>query len=293
MTLASVVIRTYNEERWIGTCLERIFSQEFEGDFEVIIVDSGSKDKTVEIARQFNTKIFDLPGPFIAGWAINFGIERSGGEYIVILSAHAIPIGEKWMNNLIRNFNERKVAGVYGRQIPLPDCNPLDARGLTEQFGTERKIQAKTFFFSNANSAIRRSIWREIPFDSRAKASEDQWWAKRVLERGYVIVYEPSAAVMHSHNETLRQAYRRAREQAAQMKEIAQPSGSISTLSHRIFSDWRFIIKNRYSPKWLVISPLQRFARGLGWYMGARKSGAKNANPVIRGAWWGRKRKSW
>lgn len=82
---------------------------------------------------------------------------------------------------------------------------------------------------------------------------------KNVQQKGYVIVYEPSAAVMHSHNETLRQAYRRALREASEMKEITkerhQPRGSILSLSHRIFLDWRFIVKNRYSPKWLIIAP--------------------------------------
>jgi len=208
MIAVSVIIRTYNEEKSIGTCLEKIFSQQFAGDFEVIIVDSYSTDRTIDIARRFSTKILYLP--FSSGRSINYGIERSEGEYVIILSAHAIPIDEHWMSNLIRNFDDQKVAGVYGRQIPQPDCNPMDARDIANLFGTERKIQTEDPFFSNANSAIRRSLWEETPFDDKAIASEDHLWARNVQQRGYVIVYEPSAAVMHSHNETLRQAYRRA-----------------------------------------------------------------------------------
>ena len=276
MTSVSVIIRTYNEEKSIRACLQRVFSQKFDGDFEVIIVDSYSTDKTIQIARQFDTKIFYLP--FSSGRSINYGINKSTGGHVIILSAHAIPVDDNWMSNLTRNFDDQKVAGIYGRQIPRPDCNPMDARDLASLFGGERKIQTGDPFFSNANSAIRRAIWNQIPFDDRAKATEDRLWAQRVLDRGYVIVYEPSAAVMHSHNETLRQAYRRRLREVRQGCKVGpmtkgklQLKASILSLSHRVFLDWAFIIKKRYSAKWLLIGPLRRFVQGWAWYIGSHK----------------------
>jgi len=271
----SVIIRTYNEEKFIKIYLGKVFSQQFSGDLEVILVDSYSTDKTIEIARQFDTKIFYLP--FSSARSINYGIEGAKGEYVIVLSPHAIPVDDRWMINLVRNFDDPKVAGVYGRQIPLPDCSPLDARDLQDFFGTERKVQSEDPFFSNANSAIRRSIWKEIPFDDRARAAEDRLWAKNVQQQGYLIIYEPSAVVMHSNNDTLGQSYRRAWKHAAHLKghgmitNEPEVGKGILSLTRRIFSDWGFIIKNRYSPKWLSIAPFQRFARGLGWYMGSRQ----------------------
>lgn len=272
MTVVSVIIRTYNEERWIGTCLERVFSQEFDGDFEVVIVDSYSTDKTIEIAKQYDTKILCLP--YSPGRSINYGIERSDGEYIIILSAHAIPVDSRWMHNLIRNLDDPKVAGVYGKQIPLPDCNPLDVRDTLRSFGPRREIHTEGCSFYNASSAIRRSLWKEIPFPESTESAEDPPWAKEVLEKGYAIVYDPSAAVMHSHNETLKQAYKRqwiAGFTQAEMKGAIPRHWFILRVGYSVLLDWVFIIRNGYSPKWLLVSPLQRFLRSLGWYIGYYK----------------------
>jgi len=273
----SVIIRTYNEERYIKTCLGKVFSQQFPGSFEVIVVDSYSTDKTIAIARQFDTKIFYLP--YSSARSIDYGIERSEGEYIIVLSAHAIPADNEWMSNLVRNFDHPKVAGVYGRQIPHPDGSPLDARDILDLYGTDRKVQTEDPFFSNTNSAIRRSVWEEIPFDDRSIYAEDRFWARNVQQKGYLIIYEPSAIVMHSHKDTLRESYRRAWKCAFDMKQLGMTKDNpkigirkgILSLTRRILLDWSFIIKNRYSPKWLLIAPFQRFARGLGWYMGLRQ----------------------
>ena len=268
----SVIIRTYNEERWIGTCLQRVFSQDFNGDIEVIIVDSYSTDKTIEIAKQYDTKIVYLP--YSPGKSINYGIENSDGEYIIILSAHAIPVDNKWMHNLIRNLDDIKVAGVYGRQIPHPDCNPLDVRDTQYCFGPDRKMQTEACFFHNANSAIRRSLWKEIPFREGMEASEDQAWAKEVQGRGYAIIYDPSASVMHSHNETLKQTYKRHWTIGFTTAAIQEPipmQRFILRVGYSVLLDWFFIVRNGYSPKWLLISPLQRLTRSLGLRIGSYK----------------------
>lgn len=268
----SVIIRTYNEERWIGTCLQRVFSQDFDGDIEVIIVDSYSTDKTIEIAKQYDTKIVYLP--YSPGRSINYGIENSDGEYIIILSAHAIPVDNKWMHNLIKNLDDPNVAGVYGKHIPHPDCNPLEVRTMLRIFGPYREIHTEGCFFHNANSAIRRSLWKEIPFREEMEASEDQAWAKEVQGRGYVIIYDPSAAVMHSHNETLKQTYKRHWLVGFTLASIQEPIPTqwfILRVGCGVLLDWFFILRNGYSPKWLLISPFQKFTRCLGLRIGSNK----------------------
>src|SRR5581483_3781655 len=91
------------------------------------------------------------------------------------------------------------VAGAYGKQEPLPDTNSLDKRDLLTVFGQERRVQEKDYFFHNANSMIRRSVWERIPFDEEIAGVEDRDWARRVLDEGYKLIYEPYAAVYHHH----------------------------------------------------------------------------------------------
>jgi glycosyltransferase involved in cell wall biosynthesis len=196
--LASIIIRTKNEERWIGKCLTAVFGQEFK-DFEVILVDNNSRDRTIEKAKNFNVKIVNYQGEFKPGKAINLGIRNSSGKHIVCLSGHCIPVNNQWLGELIKEIELPGVAGVYGRQEPLPFSSELDKRDLLYTFGQERKVQTKDSFFHNANSVIKREIWQKIPFDEETKHIEDRIWAKEVLKQEYKIIYTPEARVYHYH----------------------------------------------------------------------------------------------
>ncbi|MDP2947540.1 MAG: glycosyltransferase [Nanoarchaeota archaeon] len=197
--MVSIIIRTKNEERWIGKCLSVVFNQDFK-DFEVILVDSGSQDRTIEKAKQFPVKVVNYDDKeFKPGKAINEGIKVSTGNYIAILSGHCIPTNNQWLSNLVREIEVPEVAGVYGKQEPLPFSSDLDKRDLLTVFGLDRKIQTKDTFFHNANSLIKKSVWQEISFDEEVLHIEDRIWAKEVLKRGYKIVYTPEASVYHYH----------------------------------------------------------------------------------------------
>ena len=195
----SIIIRTYNEERWIAHCLRVIFSQDFD-NFEVIVVDNNSSDHTVEIAKRYPvTSIINID-KFIPGKAINDGIRASTGNYIVCISAHCIPKNNQWLDNLFSNFKDnKKIAGVYGRQLPLSYTSDADKRDLLITFGQDKKIQVKDYFFHNANSMFSRDIWNKFPFDEDATNIEDRIWGKEVTQAGYQIIYEPSAQVYHYH----------------------------------------------------------------------------------------------
>jgi len=198
----SIIIRTKNEERWITPCLRAVFNQTF-NNFEVIIVDNKSTDKTIEKARQFPIKdvIHYEDGRYLPGKALNIGIKKTEGDFIACLSGHCIPNSVRWLQNLRENFSkEAAVMGVLGRQEPVPFTPDADKRDLAIAFGLERKVQKKDPFFHNANSMIRKDIWKDIPFDETVTNIEDRVWAKEVLKDGRGrIIYEPAASVCHYH----------------------------------------------------------------------------------------------
>lgn len=198
MSEVSIIIRTKDEESWISACLNSVFNQRFK-DFEVIIVDNGSTDKTIEKTKQFNVKIIDNPGEYKPGSALNLGIRASSGKYIVCLSGHCIPVNDQWLENAICNIRYPNTAGVYGRQEPLSFSSVFDKRDLFITFGLDKKIQTKDSFFHNANSIIKKSVWEKIPFNEQVVNIEDIIWAKEVLKQGYKIVYEPKFSVYHYH----------------------------------------------------------------------------------------------
>ena len=197
--LVSIIIRTKNEERWIVPCLESLFNQTYK-NFEIIIVDNCSTDKTIEKAKQFKISKIVKIKKFLPGKAINMGIKKSKGTYAVILSAHAIPTNSLWLEKLVKAIEEEeKFAGVYGRQEPMSFSSPSDKRDMLLVFGLDRKYQIKDSFFHNANSIIRRKIWNKIIFDEKVTNIEDRIWAQEAINSGYKIMYEPEASVYHYH----------------------------------------------------------------------------------------------
>lgn len=195
--MISIIIRTKNEERWITSCLKAVFNQEYK-DFEVIIVDNNSTDKTVMKAKLFDVRVIYIDD-YLPGKALNMGVRASKGDFIACLSAHCIPVNSSWLSNLLRNFDSDKIAGVYGRQEPMSFSSDFDKRDLLITFGLDRKVQIKDSFFHNANSLIRKDVWEKIPFVEAITNIEDRVWAKEVLKSGYNLIYEPEASVYHYH----------------------------------------------------------------------------------------------
>jgi glycosyltransferase involved in cell wall biosynthesis len=200
------VIRTLNESELIGRCLETIDGQR--GDFvvDVVVVDSGSTDATVDIARANGARVVELsPDEFDYSKALNVGIRAASGDVVVSLSAHAIPTHEDWLERMTAPFADARVAGVASRQVPWPGAPWQEVHRLEHQFPEEHRVYddpGDPIVFSNAASAIRRSAWLEHPFT--LPAAEDYDWAKRVVGAGWSVVYEPGASVFHSHKESAR-----------------------------------------------------------------------------------------
>ena len=174
---------------------------------DTVVVDSGSTDDTVEIARSYNARIVNiLPGDFDYSKALNLGIEQTGADVVVSLSAHAIPVNGEWLERMTNPFEDPHVAGVSSRQVPWPHAPWQEVHRLGHQFGetgcTYSDENREKIVFSNAASAIRRSVWRDLPF--KLSAAEDLEWAQRTVAAGWLIVYEPRAAVFHSHHESAR-----------------------------------------------------------------------------------------
>jgi rhamnosyltransferase len=195
--LASIIIRTKNEERWISSCLQKVFSQTYK-NVEVILVDNGSNDQTLNRAKEYPVKVVTIDD-FYPGKAINLGIKEAQGDYIVCLSGHCIPVNEHWLEHLLKDIDDPKIAGIYGRQEPFSFSSPLDKRDLLTVFGLDKKLQVKDHFFHNANSAFRKEVWKKYPFNEDVTNVEDRIWGKRVIDEGFNILYEPNASVYHWH----------------------------------------------------------------------------------------------
>lgn len=217
MPETSIIIRTFNEERHLPDLLRAIKGQSYR-DYEIIIVDSGSSDKTLEIAKEFTDTILQIENrDFTFGYSLNLGCKQARGRYLVFVSAHILPVDVNWLQNIIEPFKDEKVAMVYGRQIGNQETKFSEKRDFQRLFG-------KTALYpNNANSAIRRDLWQKYPFDEYLFGLEDIEWAKRVAKDGFLIHYEPKASIYHIHHEKWPQVFNRYRREAIAAARIGLP----------------------------------------------------------------------
>jgi rhamnosyltransferase len=212
MARASILILCKNEAGNIGTCLEAVFGQKGAGRFEVIVVDSGSTDGTVEVARRFPGRLEKIPaGTFHHAKTSNYAAGLASGEILVYLAADAFPTSDNWLRALLWNFEDQDVGAAYGRHLPKAGSGFEREDALSTIYGEVRLVKEpatrgqlgyRYYHMSTVNAAIRRDVWEATKFPEELKVFEDLGIAKRILDRGWKIVYEPAASVYHSHHHT-------------------------------------------------------------------------------------------
>ena len=208
------MIRAKNEARFIGQTLAAVFDPAALQPRQVVVVDSGSTDGTLEIVQQYPTCLVQIrPDEFTYGYALNLGVAQVDAEIVATLSAHSLPADPDWLRHLIEPFAaEARVAGVYGRQLPRANATVFELIGmrLTGLLSDTPRLLDRQPLFSNANGAFRRALWLEHPFDEQVGGAEDIAWVRTMQERGLLIAYQPTAAVYHSHGEPILKHLRRA-----------------------------------------------------------------------------------
>jgi len=215
MPETSIVIRTLNEEKHIGNLLKGVAEQSYK-DYEVIVVDSGSTDRTLEIARSHSVRIIEIPSrDFTFGYALNVGCKAAKGKYLVFVSAHILPVDRHWLGNLVAGFKDAEVGMAYGRQMGAPQSKFSETRDFTRLFSiTASNSRAPLPYANNANAAVRKDLWEKHPFDEYLFGLEDIDFARKVTADGLLVRYEPTAAIYHIHEERWPQVFNRYRREA-------------------------------------------------------------------------------
>lgn len=220
--MISVVIRAYNEEKYLPSVLSKLKTQDLDDDrLEIILVDSGSTDKTVEIAKDFNCEIVSIKKEeFSFGRSLNIGCEKARGDYLVLLSAHCIPYDENWLTQLLEPLKSSKVALTYSRQVGGDVTKFSEDQVFKKYYPSEAAIKEPPFFCNNASSAIKKSLWQEKRFDEDLTGLEDLEWAKYYYQKRYSIVYCAKSVVYHLHEENWKRIQIRFEREAYALREI-------------------------------------------------------------------------
>lgn len=259
---ASIILLTLNAGEKFRKVLKAVFKQTY-NNFEVIIIDSSSIDNTLEYAKRYPIKIFKIPrSDFGHGKTRNLGARLAQGRYVVYLSQDAIPYDNNWLANLLINLKKEDVAGVFGKQIPNITANPLDSFSYKEDYPDIKKnisiqnYKKNNVIFSNVNSAVKKSIILEYPYTENIPASEDFGWAIDIIKKNYKLIYEPTAAVIHSHEFSFINTIKLYFDQGVSYSQIYQHENSTYLMlnsKRRFINKIKYLIKN-YKYPWILIS---------------------------------------
>jgi len=314
----SIVIPTLNAGADLEASLRMIFSQATRWPIEVIVVDSGSSDDTVAVARKFPVRLFLIPRErFGHGRTRQWAIEQAAGDYVAFLSQDAIPADEHWLAPLVEALeSDPEVAGAYSRQLPKPGCDAIArARverwltGRTERVVTQIRSRAdyddlppwnKRLFinFDDVSSMVRADLMQRFPL-ADVPFGEDLEWSRRVLEGGFKVVFEPGSRVYHSHATSLRRNYTRAFVDHRSMKAelgvdfyaqmfSSSPLKLAAATLDQIAGDLRCVAQSDMSAlsklKWMASAPIVEVAEKAGCLLGAaaaRRQGGGNRAKIL------------
>jgi rhamnosyltransferase len=267
--------------------LEAIASQQVDDQVEIVVVDSGSSDGSPDRARELGAKVHQIPASeFVHGATRNLAARLSGGDILVFTTQDAVPADDQWLARLVRALDGDDVAGAYGRQLAHEDATPPEQFFLDFMYGPEPRVQRlagieelsfEQTLFSNVNSAIPRSVWEANPFRDDVTMSEDQEWSRRMLLAGHTIVYEPEAAVRHSHAYTLRGAFRRFYDSGASAGRSYVAGAESHAALRRAFrryavGELRWLWRTGRR-RWIPYTVVYELAKLTGLQLGLRKQG--------------------
>lgn len=237
--LVSIIMRSYNEGWALRETLPALRAQAYT-NWELLVIDSGSTDGSVELIRQSHPAHFVqiTPQAYNPSRVMNQGMQMARSPYAIFLNADATPQGSNWLAPLATALFDPQIAAVFGRQIPRPDCQAVYAHDYERCFGSEPEAARWDHFFSMASSGIRKDIWALRGFLEKMQYSEDDEYTRWCRAQGYRVVYRPESIVMHSHNYTAAQVYRRSFGEGQALAVISPQKGDDFAWPRYLFLGW-------------------------------------------------------
>jgi rhamnosyltransferase len=232
------------------------------------VVDSGSPDRTLEVARRLADRVIQIaPEHFTYGRALNIGAAVASAPVHFALSAHCFPHRRDWIECSLEHYRNPQVAGTagYGRGGPGEDrTGGRDGGGVVYQDLALLEAHPFQGLSSHAGS-WRASLWERFPYNESMESAEDREWSWRVLKEGWVIALDPALGIATRHRtaEGLRHWYRISRRDVRAVATFMPlPPYRLSDLAR----EWwdigplkrRFGLRARLSP-WRALSLVARY----------------------------------
>lgn len=309
---ATVTILTYNGERYLADILSAVAAQRLDVPFEVLVIDSGSTDRTLEIlAEHPEVRVHTIPNSeFGHGRTRNLAAHLAGGRVVVYLTHDAVPANDRWLYEILKPFelNDR-IAAVMGKQVARPRCFPLlkyEIRSVFAGFGpdfgtsvfyaddfiTSEAVSNAVTFHSDVNAAGRRDVLTgPVPYRDVSYA-EDQLLGRDLVAAGYLKAYAARAVVVHSNDMTLAEYDDRMVAETRGLREVgidvAVPSLPVVArmVVRGVVRDQLAIVRDReYSRRrklyWSVLNPLYHVQKWRGVRRGASSPMPEVGPPTV------------
>jgi rhamnosyltransferase len=266
----SIIMRSKNSDWVIDQALAGLFSQTFR-DFELLVVDSGSTDRTLDIVRQYPARLISIEAKeYYPGAVLNRAIREAKGDIIVFQNSDVVPLSPETLARLVAAFDDPKVDAAFGRQLPRPEAHSWVRRDYEVSF-PERGPAPAWMAYSLPLAAMRRSAWEKHHFYTDAWGSEDAEWGVWAKRNGLVVRYVADAIVMHSHNYTLKELYGRRFIEGEADAFIHRDEDSPARLVRRVLgSTLRDVVYHigARDLRGLVASPIRRAVYHYGYFKG-------------------------
>jgi rhamnosyltransferase len=293
----TVAILTKNPGPIFKEVLAAVLAQKMPQPYEVLVVDSGSSDGTVEFLRgQQGIRLLEIKSSeYGHGRTRNLAVSQAKGEYIAMITHDAKPADSSWLANLIAPLqNDASVAGVFGRHLAYPEARPWTKRDLIAHFdhfltwplvmGIEDKeryardpgYRQVMHYFSDNNACLRKSVWDQINYPD-VDFAEDQLWAQAIMEAGHKRAYAHDAVVYHSHDYSVRDTFRRSFDESRALKRLFgyDLCPSLAHGAYQVFActrrDEKYLkatVGFRKGYKLALILPMLHLAKQMGFYIG-------------------------
>lgn len=219
--MISVVIPVLNGEEYLDEVLDAVTAQVIDEPFEVLVIDSGSTDRSLKIvAAHHGVRLLEIEkSEFGHGRTRNLGVQNTSGELIAFLTQDATPASEHWLAAYRDAFRlAPNMGAAFGPHLARPGVSPLMARLLRDHFeqfegpddpeAPVLQYPGDAIFLSNSNSCISREAWEAAPFRDISYA-EDQAFGVDLFKNGFVKAYVPGAAALHSHDYGMVESFKR------------------------------------------------------------------------------------
>jgi rhamnosyltransferase len=204
----TIIMRTKNSAWVVGQALSALFSQA-RRDFELLVVDSGSTDATLDIVGRYPCRLLRIEArEYFPGVVLNMAIREAKGSLIVFQNSDTVPLVRTALDQLVAPIERGIADATFARQLPRPEAHTWVRRDYDVAFPATGDAPP-WMSYSLPFAALTRSAWERHPFYEEAWGSEDTEWGSWARQNGLRVRYVPEALVMHSHNYTLRQLYGR------------------------------------------------------------------------------------